>query len=380
MGITGALRPELESWVDAANAVGSFVISVDVPSGVDADTGHVDGAAVRADTTVTFSAPKIGLLQYPGAGFAGEVVLADVGIPPAFLMPTGAPEVWIPSEYRAVLPLPEPEVHKNQRGRVLVVAGSGAYPGAAILAAMGAQRMGAGYVSLAVPESALAAARAHLVSVVVIGMPENPARTFASRDTERLIGMAAEYDAVVLGPGLTVSRGAVMLARTLVKRLDVPLVVDADGLNALVDASDLLAMRDAPTVITPHAGEAARLLGSTADAVQSDRLTAAAKLALGEAVCLLKGAGTVVAGGGRALINTSGTPALATAGTGDVLAGMVGTLLAQGIAPFEAAALAAYLHGRAGEAAAEALSPICVRAEDVAEHLPAAVGDMLEDW
>ena len=380
IGIAGAVRPELASWVETANAVGAFVLAADVPSGIDADTGRVVGVAIEADATVTFSAPKIGLVQFPGAGFAGEIVVADVGIPAPLLMPDGAPEIWSQREYGSLLPLPAPDVHKNLRGRVLVIAGSRAYPGAAVLATIGAQRMGAGYVTLAVPESAVPTAHAHLVSAVVVGMPEDPSHAFASRDVERILDLAHEYDAVVLGPGLTVARGAVMLARSLVARLEMPLVVDADALNALVDATGLLAERAHPTVITPHPGEAARMLGITTEDVQMDRLAAASRLALGTSACVLKGAGTVVAAGGRSIVNTSGTPALATAGTGDVLAGMVGTLLAQGLSPIHAGALGAYLHGRAGEAAAESLTPVCVRAEDVAEHVPAAVADLLGGW
>jgi hydroxyethylthiazole kinase-like uncharacterized protein yjeF len=380
IGLSGPVRPELVSWVETVNAIDAYVLSADVPSGVDADTGTVLGVAVEADATVTFSAPKIGLLQYPGAGYAGEIVLAEVGIPPAFLMPDGAPEVWATAQYRALLPLPAPADHKNVRGRVLVVAGSRAYPGAAILATYGAQRMGAGYVTLAVPESAVSTAHAHLVSAVVVGMPEDASHSFASRDVDRVVDLAGEYDAVVLGPGLTVARGAVMLARTLVARLEMPLVIDADALNALVDVTGLLADRTAPTVITPHPGEAARMLGIATEDVQADRLSAASQLALGKTACVLKGAGTVVAAEGRVVLNTSGSPALATAGTGDVLAGMVGTLLAQGLGPLEAGALGAYVHGRAGEAAAELLTPICVRAEDVAEHVGLAVADLLGGW
>jgi NAD(P)H-hydrate epimerase len=240
--------------------------------------------------------------------------------------------------------------------------------------------MGAGYVTLAVPESATAAARCHLASAVVVGMPENPSRTFASKDAERLLDLARDYDAVVLGPGLTVSRGAVVVARTLVSRLPVPLVVDADALNALVDATSLLAERQAPTLITPHPGEAGRMLCVSTDDVQANRIASARRLAMGRTVCVLKGAGTLIADASRCVVNTSGSAALATAGTGDVLAGMLGTLLAQGLAPLEAGALGAHLHGRAGEAAAEVLTPLCVRAEDVCEHVPDAVAELLSAW
>ena len=240
--------------------------------------------------------------------------------------------------------------------------------------------MGAGYVTLAIPASAAAIAQSHLVSGVVVGMPENPGHTFASRDADRILDQAPEYDAVVLGPGLTVARGAVTVARTLVSSLTCPLVIDADGLNALVDATDLLASRTAPTVITPHPGELGRLLCTSATEVQENRIESVAALAGSNVACVLKGAGTLIATGGRTVINTSGGPELATAGTGDVLAGMIGTLLANGLPPLEAGALGAFLHGRAGEAAAELLTPICVNAEDVPDQIPAAVAELLGSW
>jgi len=355
-------------------------VSADVPTGVDSDTGAVLGPAVAADVTVTFSAPKIGLVQYPGAGYAGEVVVADVGVPSELLSPSEAPEIWSDTDYAALLPLPAPDAHKNQRGRVLVVAGSGAYPGAAVLAVRGAQRMGAGYVTLAVPATIARIVQSHLVSGVVVGMPENPGHTFASRDADRILDMVSDYDAVVLGPGLTVARGAVTVVRTLVASLLIPLVVDADGLNALVDATELLASREAPTVITPHPGELGRLLCGSAVDVQANRLQAASVLGRGTVSCVLKGAGTVTAGQGRAVINTSGGPALATAGTGDVLAGMIGALLATGRSSLEAGALGAFLHGRAGEAAAELLTPVCVNAEDIPDQIPVAVAELLGAW
>jgi hydroxyethylthiazole kinase-like uncharacterized protein yjeF len=380
IGLAGPVRPALVPWIETCNGVGAYVVSADVPSGVDSDLGHVEGVAVQADATVTFSAPKVGLVQFPGAGYAGEVIVADVGVPGAFLLADGAPEIWSQAEYRTLLPIPSPDDHKNLRGRVLVVAGSGAYPGAAVLAAVGAQRMGAGYVTLACPESAVSAARSHLTSAVVVGMPENPSHTFTSKDAERLLDLARDYDAVVLGPGLTVSRGAVVVARTLASQLPMPLVIDADALNSLVDATAILAERQVPTVMTPHPGEAGRLLGRSTIDVQADRLGAVRELAGDSVACVLKGAGTLVALGGRLAVNTSGSVALATAGTGDVLAGMVGTLLAQGLGPLEAGALGAYVHGRAGEAAAETLTPVCVRAEDVCDHIPEAVAELLGDW
>jgi NAD(P)H-hydrate epimerase len=380
IGASGPLRAPLDSWAEAINECGAFVVSVDLPTGVDADTGGVGGVAVRADCTVTFTAPKRGLLLYPGAGYAGEIIIANIGIDPPVADIPGAVEVWSSDEYAALLPVPQADAHKNDRGRVLVIAGSAAYPGAAVLAARGAQRAGAGYVTLAVPESVVPIAQAHLLSIPVVGLAQGRSHAFSSSALEKALQLARDFDSVVLGPGLTLADGAVLTARGLVAKLTLPLVIDADALNALIDARELVERRSAPTVLTPHPGELARLLGCTSREVQADRVAAAATLASPSTAVVLKGAGTVISTGSRQIVNTSGSSALATAGSGDVLAGIVGAYLAQGLAPLDAGALAAYVHGRAGEAAASALTPICVTAEDIPEYLPVAMAELLGQW
>jgi len=376
VGFGGAVRPPYDSWIGAINASGAYVVAVDVPSGVDASTGGTAAEAVRANVTVTFSAPKTGIILYPGAGLAGELVVADIGIGHEYLGSSGDPEIWDADDYRALLPRPAPDAHKNSRGRVLIVAGSGAFPGAAALAAMGAQRMGAGYVTVAVPASVVGVLQSKLTSAVVMGLPENPSQTLASKVTDALLDISREFDAVVLGPGMTVAHGAVHVARELVGSLDVPLVVDADGLNALVDTVDTITGRAAPTVITPHPGELARLLGMTPAEIQADRLVHGRQLSGPHLACVLKGAHTVVSGAGRQVVTLAGNPGLATAGTGDVLAGMAGALLAQGLDPFEAGALAVYLHARAGDHASADLTTLGVVAEDVPAYLPVAIREL----
>lgn len=373
------LRDPIAAWCDAVRRSGARVIAVDVPTGVDSDTGEAAPEASGAEVTVTFSAPKLGLVTHPGAAFAGEIVVADIGIP-SEMAPQEAPEIWEHDDFADLLPIPPSNAHKNSRGRVLVIAGSGRFPGAAVLAARGAMRMGAGYVTLAVPEPVVPLAQAHLLAAPVIGLPSSRTRTFSSAAAAAALDMAADYDAVVLGPGLTLADGAVATARSLFARLAKPLVVDADALNALVDAREMIEQRGAPTVLTPHPGELGRLLGSSAASVQGDRVSSSRRLAGPQRVIVLKGAGTVVSSRSRSVIITAGTPALATAGTGDVLSGVIGSLLAQGLRPLEAAALGAHLHARAGEEAAATLTPLCVTAEDVPDHLPWAVGDLLGSW
>lgn len=380
IGTSGVLAPEIAAWVDAINESGAYVVSADVPTGIDTDTGAVLGSAVGADVTVTFTALKRGLVTLPGAEYVGDLVLADVGVPVDLADVTGAPEIWTVGEYAELVPQLDSNTHKNLRGRVLVVAGSGTYPGAAILAARGAARAGAGYVTLAVPEAIVAIAQAHLLTIPVVGMPSGRGGAFLSAALDRLVRLARDFDAVVLGPGLTLADGAVVTARGLVERVSVPLVIDADALNALVDARGLLERRSAPTVLTPHPGELGRLLSVPTAEVQANRIFFSAELAGENRAVVLKGAGTITSRAGRQVINPSGTPALATAGTGDVLAGVVGALLAQGLSPLDAGALGAYLHGRAGEAAASVLTPLCVTAEDIVEYLPVAFGEVLGEW
>lgn len=379
---TGAalpLRHPLTAWCEAANGSGSYIVSADLPTGCDADSGACPGAAIEADCTVTFSTVKRGLVLYPGAARAGEVVVADIGLPRESWENAPGPEVWTPGEYARLIRMPAPDVHKNDRGRVLVVAGSGHFPGAAVLAARGAMRAGCGYVTLAVPAPIVPVAQAHLLAAPVVGLPASgSALSWSAASVVR--DMASDYDVVVLGPGLTVADGAAATVRRLVSVIEQPLVLDADGLNAFIDHVDVILARQAPIVLTPHPGELGRLLGSSTDEVQADRLSSSARLAGNGRVVLLKGAGTVTSGNGRQVINTSGTPALATAGTGDVLAGMVGALLAQGMDPLDAGALGAYLHGRAGEVAARELTPMSVTAEDLPEYVPLALGEVLEEW
>lgn len=375
-GASSPLRPPIDRWCRALRSVRAPIIAADLPTGVDADTGAVVPEAVRATRTVTFLAPKRGLYLYPGASCAGEVVLESLGLPEELTMLPGAPELWEVTDYARRLPRWAPDVHKNARGRVLIVAGSGRYPGAAVLAAVGAARCGAGYVTVAAPDAIVPTLQSHLVAQPVVGLPSGKARTLTSAAARLVLELAAEHDAVLIGPGLTVADGAVACVRSVVARVSAPLVIDADGLNALVDAVDLLEARTGPTVLTPHPGELARLFGVSASDVQRDRVSSARRLAARDRVVVLKGAHTLASDGERTVIVEAGCPSLATAGTGDVLAGMAAALLAQGLGPFDAAALGAFLHGRAGEHAERRLGRLAVTAEDVPGFIGVAAREL----
>src|SRR5262249_14442769 len=334
---------------DGPGRPGPLVVAVDLPSGIDADTGVVDGPAVRADVTVTFGTWKPGLLIDPGAGHAGVVELVDIGLGP--YLPAPAAAGFQAADVGALLRQPPTESDKYRRGVLGVLAGSERFTGAAALAVGGALRGGAGMVRLVSAEPAVAVVRQH--------WPE--ALTMVTGDGLRAgheVEAAGRVQAWVAGPGMGTDEAARnRLAAVL--GTAVPVLVDADGLRLVAQERGLLA-RAAPTLLTPHAGELARLLGADPAAVTARRLehARAAAAELGATV-LLKGSTTVVApaGGGAVLVNSTGTSWLATAGTGDVLSGLAGALLAQGLAVTEAAAAAAFLHGIAARQAAAGALP-----------------------
>ncbi|WCN02744.1 NAD(P)H-hydrate dehydratase [Streptomyces sp. M92] len=351
IGGKGGLREEAVPLADAAARSRASVVAVDLPSGVDADTGQVRGAAVRADLTVTFGAHKPGLLVDPAREYAGSVRLVDIGLP----LPDEAAELEAlqHADVARLLPVPGAESDKYRRGVVGIAAGSARYPGAAVLAVAGALRGGAGAVRYVGPAG----------DAVIARYPE----TLVSDQGPKRAGRVQAW---VVGPGAGDDAGTV----AQVLAAEVPVLVDADGLR-LADAT-AVRVRRAPTLMTPHAGEAAALLGVGREEVEGARLASARELARRYgATVLLKGSTTVVAGaeGGPVRVNSTGTSWLATAGSGDVLSGLAGSLLAAGLSARDAGSAGAYLHGLAGRFAAEGAP---VGAHDVAGAVPRAWRDV----
>jgi ADP-dependent NAD(P)H-hydrate dehydratase / NAD(P)H-hydrate epimerase len=365
IGGHGGLREPaatLARLTDCARNDGALVIAVDLPSGIDADTGEVHGTAIRADVTVTFGTLKPGLLLDPGAECAGPAELIDIGLGP--YLPAPAVISLQAADVAAMLPRPSAESDKYRRGVLGLVAGSEEYTGAAVLSAGGAIMGGAGMVRLVSAAPAIGVVRQH--------WPEAVLTTYDPADPEQAIETAGRVQAWAVGPGI--GRGET--ARALLAAIlasDVPVLVDADGITVLAAHRDLLA-RNAPTLITPHAGELARLLKADRADIEARRLhyASAAAAELGVTV-LLKGSTTVITepeARRPVRVNSTGSSWLATAGSGDVLSGLAGSLLAQGLAPPDAAAAAAYLHGMAGRLAARN-API--GASDLIGAIPAAV-------
>jgi hydroxyethylthiazole kinase-like uncharacterized protein yjeF len=382
IGGRGGLREPAAALAAAAAAGPGVVVAVDLPSGVDADTGEVAGAAVRADVTVTFGTWKPGLLVDPAASLAGTAELIDIGLGPCLGPP--AVSALQAADVAALMPRPGAESDKYRRGVLGVVAGSTRFTGAATLAVGGALRGGAGMIRLVSAAHAAEIARQHWPEAVitVVGHDASPAGGLAAAGAvpaAEAVAAAGQVQAWVAGPGMgTDDDAAALLASVLAG--DRPVLVDADGLTIAARQRALL-RRDAPTLITPHAGELARLLGTERAAVEARRLAHARQAAaeLGVTV-LLKGSTTVIAGpdGGPVLVNATGTSWLATAGSGDVLSGLAGALLAQGLSPAEAGAAGAYLHGLAGRLAAagdgdQDPGDAPIGAADLIAALPAAI-------
>ncbi len=367
---------------DAADAIGRMnagaapVLAVDLPSGLDADTGHVHGSAVRAAETVTFGLPKLGLALEPGRGLAGAVRVARIGIADEAPGVTRDAELWTAAEAARRRPRRPGDGHKGRFGHVLVVAGSEGKTGAAALAALAAGRAGAGLVTVACPAGLNDILEQKCTEAMTVPVPDTPERAFAAAGEELLAALAGERDVMALGPGIGRAADTVKLVRALVPRVERPLVLDADGLNAFEGAAEELRARPAATVLTPHPGEAARLLGCDSAAVQADRLAAARSLAQATgAVVLLKGAASVIDDGAAPpLVNATGGPALASGGTGDVLTGVVAAFLAQGLAARDAAALGAYVHGRAADRIAR--GDFGLLAGELADAVPEALASL----
>jgi len=378
-GFRGAPEGDHAAAIEALNGSPVPVVSVDIPSGVDGESGAVRGAAVRASATVTFGALKPGLVFHPGAGLTGLITLVDIGFPEDLVR--SDLHLIERADIAAMLPRRDPETHKRSTGVVLVVAGSRSMTGAAVLVARAATRAGAGLVTLAVPEGVLPVVQGAITEAIFLPLPETSAGTASETSWPALREGLESAGALAIGPGMTTDPSTVALIRRLVAGSPVPFVLDADGLNAFAGAGADLAARDSDAVITPHAGEFGRLTGLKTNEIMDDRVGHARKAA-GEfgLTVLLKGSRTVIAEPhGRAVVNPTGGPFLATAGTGDVLTGTIAAMLAGGLRPADAAAAGAYVHGLAGRLAAEENPGGPIVAPDVVAHLPHALAAVQEE-
>nr|WP_241426824.1 NAD(P)H-hydrate dehydratase [Dysosmobacter acutus] len=373
VGLSRPIRdPVLVELVERINRAEALVVSADIASGVEADTGRILGTAVHADRTVAFTMPKAGHFAGEGKLCTGRLQIWDIGIPPALIRQGTYWTQSIDADYvSAVLPRRKPDGHKGAFGKASLIAGSVGYTGAPVLAAKAAVRTGCGLVTLGVPESIYAITAGKCDEPMPYPLPDTKGQ-FSKKALQSFRQRASGSDAVLIGPGVGRAPEAAWLMRSLLEELSVPVVVDADGINALEGHIDVLDRRKGRvTVLTPHDGEFARVGG---DLSGGDRLGTAREFARAHGCYLvLKGHATVIASPeGTALINTTGNSGMAKGGSGDVLAGMIVSLLAQGAGPMAAAAAAVWLHGRAGDLAAQALTEYAMTPQDMIGRISAA--------
>ena len=369
-GLHSALRGDALNVAHMINASGVPVVSADIPSGVTADTGEVPGEAVRADVTVTFSLPKIGLYAEPGCLYSGEVRIADIGIPDDLVFAADSP-VHAVTAGDIDLPARRRDAHKGDFGRDLIIAGAPGFTGAPVMAAEAASRMGAGLVHLGVPDSIYGVTAARCKDVMPFPLPCDIDGLVSWDAREPIMEKLGRCDACLAGPGLGRSYMLDSLVEKLIRETKVPLVLDADGINALSGNTDVLDEAGAAVILTPHAGEFARLGGD----VSKGRISEAAGFAVKHrCVLVLKGHRTVTAfPDGTVYINTTGGPAMAKGGSGDVLAGMITALSGQGMPIKQAVTVAVYLHGLAGDISAARLGEYSVTPDDLLGAIPKAV-------
>jgi hydroxyethylthiazole kinase-like uncharacterized protein yjeF len=375
-GVHGRLTGLLETVVADLNALGVPIVSIDLPTGVSADTPALDGPAVEASMTVTLAAPKIPLIFPPADSHAGDLVIADIGIPLPLLDEIEGPhlELLTRERMREIVPVRAADSHKGDFGRVLIVAGSTGRTGAAHLAALGALRSGAGLVTVAAPRSCLPIIASMGPEYMTEPLDETPSGSVDFAAVDRVLDMRA--DIIAVGPGLGQAPGTAAFVQALVERTGVPLVLDADALNAFAGEPERLMGRDeVAVVITPHPGEMARLLNTSIEAVQRDRVRHAREFAASHRVhVVLKGHRTVIATpDGRTFVNLTGNSGMATGGTGDLLTGMVAAWFAQLLDAEAACKLAVYVHGTAGDLAEADEGEVSLIAGDVAARLGDAI-------
>lgn len=376
-GLKTALTGLIRTVVDDINASGLPIASVDLPSGMSADTPDLIGDCVHAALTVTLATPKLPLVLPPGEGYAGEVVVADIGIPEETVEALEGPRIELitPEDLQGLRRPRALDAHKGDFGRITIVAGSIGKTGAAHLAAMGALRSGAGLVTVATPRSCLPILAATDPTMMTMELPEEPGGTLVAAGLDSIL--ALDHDVIACGPGLGRTAQVGQFVRGLLERASAPLVLDADALTVLADDPGVLRGReDRVVIITPHAGEMGRLIGWTAADVQANRLAVATDFSTSHGVyTVLKGHRTIIATpSGDVFINPTGNPGMATGGTGDVLTGMIAAWLAQLLDADAACRLAVFLHGAAGDLAETARGQEALIATDVLDH----VGDALE--
>ena len=380
-GLTSNVRGYYRSVIEFLNISKAPVFSIDIPSGLDSDTGQPRGICVQAAATATFGHAKIGHVLYPGVRYCGAVDIVDIGIPAAMAAEPHDRQSLITGHHiSAILGKRPADTHKGRTGHVLVVAGATGKTGAAIMTTTSALRAGAGLVTLAIPQSLNAILETRVIEAMTLPLPDQGTGSVLEEAFDLIVETAATKQAMALGPGLGTAAHTRNLVSRIIRETDIPLVIDADGLNNLAGHPGWLDGRKGATVLTPHPGEMARLTGLTVADIQRDRIGAARRLALQSKVyVVLKGARTVIASpDGCIWINPTGNPGMASGGMGDVLTGLIAGFLGQGLAPERACRAGVYIHGLAADMLA-ARTPWGYLATEVMDTIPRAIDRIMKD-
>jgi ADP-dependent NAD(P)H-hydrate dehydratase / NAD(P)H-hydrate epimerase len=378
-GMKNAVTGLFAETITLMNASGLPIVAVDIPSGMDSDKGHPLGEAIQAEMTVSLGYPKLGEVTHPGLAYVGELAVADIGIDNCAVAEV-APQIELLDRDTVgwLVPRRQADTHKGTFGHLLMLAGARGKTGAAILSCRAAMRSGAGLVTLAAPRALNTIFAGSLVEVMTEPLGEDSSEQLemlTDADWRRLI---EGKDALLFGPGIGISPATQNALRWLLRNLDMPWVIDADGLNSLALELDRLRHAKTPPILTPHPGEMARLIGKNNAFVNADRVEVARNFARAHRCHLvLKGARTVIAtAGGHVFINPTGNPGMASAGMGDVLAGILTALLGQGLSAEDAMKLGVYLHGYVGDRVAESKGPVGLLATDIIDSLPRALAEL----
>jgi hydroxyethylthiazole kinase-like uncharacterized protein yjeF len=380
-GLNSDVRGHYRDAIDLVNSFGRPVLAVDIPSGINADNGQICGTSIRADVTVTFAFPKIGHAVFPGVHYTGTMEVVDIGIPP-HIADAVAPRQFLTThaEVARSLILRTPDFHKGDTGHLLAIAGSTGKTGAAAMTCLAAMRTGAGLVSLGAPKSLNTTLETMLVEVMTAPLSETGEGALSENAFDQIDPLLKGKQCVAMGPGLGTAAETGRLVLKLMRKCQIPMVIDADGLNNLVGQDAIFEKLKAPAVLTPHPGEMARLTGLSTARVQRDRVSCARDFATAtRTIIVLKGAGTVIAmPDGRVHVNTTGNPGMASGGMGDVLTGIIAGLITQGYSPETSAVAGVYLHGAASDTIASAGEPVGYLASDVIKQIPGQLGLLLK--
>jgi NAD(P)H-hydrate epimerase len=366
--------------IHVINESNKYVVSIDIPSGISAGTGNILGNAVRANKTVVMQVPKVGNIHFPGAEYSKEMVIKDIGIPEEIIEVDSLNMNLITEEMiKKILPRRRNDTHKGNYGKAYIVAGSTGMTGAAMLTCEAVLRSGAGLLKVAIPQSLNSIMETRLIEAITVPLPELKKGVVGISDIEKIIKTMKESNVIAIGPGSGQTRELEEVLRNICEEATIPIVLDADALNSLAHRLDILNLLKTTAVLTPHIGEMARLTNMSIEDIQRDKIQVAMEFAKKwKVILILKGARTVVASPeGKLFINITGNPGMATAGSGDVLTGIITGFLAQGIQPLEAALAAVYIHGTAGDRAANRIGEYGLMAGDIIRELPYAIKEIV---